>query len=88
MFICVKKVEYLEDYKIEVEFNNGKKGIVDLEKELHGTMFESLKDKNIFSKVRFDEILETAVWEMVQILLLNSCISRVLKMIKLLSNNL
>ncbi len=30
MFIYVKDAKYLGDYKIEVEFNDGKKGVVDL----------------------------------------------------------
>ncbi len=63
MFVHIKEVKYLEDYKLELEFNNGKKGVVDLQKELYGTMFEPLKDKTIFSKVKVDAVLETVVWE-------------------------
>ncbi len=63
MFIFVEEARYLEDYKIELKFNDGKKGIVDLQSELYGTMFEPLKDKSIFSKVKVDEDLETIAWE-------------------------
>ncbi|RLA09075.1 MAG: DUF2442 domain-containing protein [Gammaproteobacteria bacterium] len=63
MFIYVEEGRYLEDYKIELKFNDGKIGIVDLESELYGDMFESLKDKNLFAKVKFDKELETIVWE-------------------------
>ena len=63
MFIFVKNVRYLEGYKIEVEFSDGKKGTVDLSDELYGEVFEPLKDKNIFSKIKVDKDLETIVWE-------------------------
>ena len=63
MFISVKNAKYLKDYKIEVEFNDGKKGIVDLSDDLYGEVFEPLKDKSFFSKMRIDEDLETITWE-------------------------
>jgi hypothetical protein len=63
MFIQVKNARYLEDYKIEIEFSDGKKGIVDLSDELYGEVFEPLKDKNFFSKIKVDKDLETITWE-------------------------
>jgi len=63
MFIFVKDAKYLKDYKIEVEFNDGKRGVVDLQDDLYGEVFEPLKDKNLFSKIKVDEDLETIVWE-------------------------
>lgn len=63
MFIFIEKAKYLRDYKVELKFNDGKIGIADLESELYGTMFEPLKDKSIFSKVRVDKDLETITWE-------------------------
>ena len=63
MIIYVKGAKYLEDYKVELQFNDGKKGVVDLENELYGTMFEPLKDKILFSKVKVDEDLDTITWE-------------------------
>ena len=63
MIIYVKEAKYLEDYKVELQFNDGKKGVVDLENELYGTMFEPLKDKTLFSKVKVDEDLDTITWE-------------------------
>lgn len=63
MFIHVQDVRYLEDYKIELRFSDGKNGIADLKDELYGNMFEPLKDKNIFSKVKIDKELETIVWD-------------------------
>jgi len=63
MFISVKNAKYLEDYKIEIEFNNHKKGVVDLSDELYGDVFEPLKDKKLFSKIKVDKDLETVTWE-------------------------
>ena len=63
MFIFVRNAKYLEDYKIEVEFSDGKKGIVDLSDELYGKVFEPLKDKKLFSKIKVDKDLETVTWE-------------------------
>ena len=58
----VIEAEYIHDYKILVTFNNGIKKIVDLEKDLWGTMFEPLKDKNLFRLFRVDKDIHTIVW--------------------------
>jgi len=51
MFLHVTAVEYLTDYKLRLKFNNGSEGIVNLEKELSGEIFEPLRDKNLFKQV-------------------------------------
>jgi hypothetical protein len=51
MFLHVTKVEYLEDYKLQLKFSNGEEGIVDLEQELYGEVFEPLRDKSLFKQV-------------------------------------
>jgi hypothetical protein len=38
----VEMFEYLEAYRLKLKFNNGAEGIVDLEKELYGEVFEPL----------------------------------------------
>jgi len=48
MFLEVKNANYLEEYKILLEFNNGVKKTVDLEDKLKGEVFEQLKDINYF----------------------------------------
>ena len=63
MFIHVKNAKYLEDYKVEVEFSDNKKAVVDLSDELYGEVFEPLKDKKLFSKIKIDKDLETITWE-------------------------
>jgi len=51
MFIQVIKVEYLKEYKLKLTFNNGISGVVDLEAELYGEIFDPLKDKTLFQQV-------------------------------------
>jgi hypothetical protein len=63
MFLHIKEVKYIKDYKVEVLFNNGKIGVADLAAALNGPVFEPLKDKAKFSTVRVDKELETIVWE-------------------------
>ena len=62
MILHVTDAKYLEDYRVEVSFNDGRKGIADLYEVLRGPVFEGLKDKSKFSQLRFDEELETIVW--------------------------
>ena len=52
MFIHVTAVEYLDEYKLRLRFNTGVEGIVDLEPELYGAIFEPLRDKTLFRQVR------------------------------------
>ena len=56
--IEVVSAEYIKEYKIKVDFNNGQTGIVDLKKNLWGEAFEPLKDINLFKnfKVNIDTI--------------------------------
>jgi hypothetical protein len=63
MLIYITKAKYLYDYTVELKFNDGKKGIVNLENELYGTVFEPLKDKKVFATVKLDKDLDTITWE-------------------------
>ena len=63
MFLHVVKAEYVTDYKIKIEFNNGETGIVDLQNELSGEIFESLKDLDNFKNFHVDPEIDTIVWE-------------------------
>ncbi len=53
---------YLRDYKIQVGFEDGKSGVIDLEHELWGEVFEPLRDVGLFRRFRFDAELDTIVW--------------------------
>jgi hypothetical protein len=62
MFLHVTRAKYLDDYRVEVYFNDGQKGIADLSDALKGPVFEPLKDKLLFSRLLVDQELETIVW--------------------------
>lgn len=51
MFLEISKAKYIEDYKIEIQFNNGEIFPVDLANELNGTVFNPLKDKSFFRDI-------------------------------------
>ncbi len=56
------RAEYLGDYKIGVTFDDGREGVIDLEDELWGDVFEPLKEPEIFRRFRVDTELDTIVW--------------------------
>lgn len=58
----VKSVNYISDYKIYVAFDDGTVGEVTLKGHLEGPIFEPLKDKDYFLKVRVDPEFKTVVW--------------------------
>ena len=63
MILHVKEAKYLHDYVIWLRFNDDIEGEVDLENELEGEIFGSLKDKKIFQSFKVDPVLQTIVWE-------------------------
>ena len=48
-------VRALPDWKLEVRFDDGTAGIIDLKDRLFGEMFEPLRDIEYFTKVELDE---------------------------------
>lgn len=56
------KAEYIEGYKIKVTFEDGAVGIIDLDGDLWGEVFEPLKDLNNFRAFKVDPELQTIVW--------------------------
>lgn len=62
MFIHIISAKYLNDYKVQVTFNNGREGIADLSGSLKGKVFESLKNKSKFADLVVDDELNTIVW--------------------------
>jgi len=51
----VKNIKVLPGYRLEVEFQNGQRGELELEKKLYGPVFEPLKDPAFFSRATVDE---------------------------------
>ena len=61
MFLEIIKAEYLTDYKLWLEFNDGTIMSVDLENELRGIVFEPLRNKELFKN--FSVKYNTIEWE-------------------------
>ncbi len=58
----VIEARYLGDYKVWLEFNDGRCGVVDLADELHGEQLEPLRDRERFSQFYLDYGLATIAW--------------------------
>lgn len=58
----LRSAEYLRQYKIRVTFDDGKSGVLDLEDELWGEVFEPLRDIRLFRCFSFDSELGTIKW--------------------------
>lgn len=59
--VWVTKANYIKEYQIEIEFNNKKKGVVDLKRHLDKKIFEPLKEIDNFRK--FKRNSWTLEWE-------------------------
>jgi len=53
---------YLDGYRLELSFADGKRGILDMTHELRGRFFGPLKNVELFKAFRFDPELATVVW--------------------------
>ena len=58
----IQTARYVQEYQIEVTFEDGKTGVIDLCNELWGEVFEPLRDIEEFKKFRIDSELATIVW--------------------------
>lgn len=63
MILHVTNAQYVRDYVIWLQFNDGADGYVDLADELYGEMFAPLKDLMLFRSVHVDQELGTIVWD-------------------------
>mgnify|MGYP000986884859 CR=1 FL=1 len=59
----VKKAEYLGDYRVRMQFEDGSVKEADLEPHLDGKIFEPLKDIERFRTLRVEPDLDTIVWD-------------------------
>ena len=62
--IAISKAKQVDDYQIELVFNNKKKGVVDLKNTIftdHRDIFKELKDLNKFKKFKIE--FDTLSWE-------------------------
>jgi len=58
----IKSARHIEAFKIWISFDDGTAGEVNLENVLKGSLFEVLKEIEVFSKLSVDPELETVVW--------------------------
>ena len=56
------RAEHVQGYRIRVAFDDGREGVIDLEHELWGEVFEPLKNLEAFKQFRLDPELDTIVW--------------------------
>jgi hypothetical protein len=54
---------YAGNYQVWLLFNDGRKKLVDLADELHGAIFEPLRDRERFTQLYLDCELATIAWE-------------------------
>jgi hypothetical protein len=62
MFLHVCEAAYIGEYRVEVFFNDGRRGVADLSDSLRGRMFEPLRDRAAFAQLRVDPDLQTVAW--------------------------
>ena len=58
----LESAEYVAGHAIRIRFADGTEGVVDLEEELWGEVFEPLKDPATFRNFRLDPELNTVTW--------------------------
>lgn len=58
----VVEARYLGDYNVWLEFNDGRKGVVDLVDDLVGESMEPLRDPSRFSQFYIDYGLASIAW--------------------------
>ncbi|AGF50597.1 slr1614 [Synechocystis sp. PCC 6803] len=62
MFLHVVSASYMDNYKIKLQFNDHRTGIVDLVDSLNGKMFSPLQDLVLFQQFGVDAELGTVCW--------------------------
>jgi hypothetical protein len=63
MLFDIIKAQHVEDYKINIAFENGQEGIVDLKEYCNkGGLFNNLKDKSYFMKFYVNRDIGTICW--------------------------
>jgi hypothetical protein len=61
--IEVANVKYIDNYRIWLEFNDGKSGIADLSESLWGNIFEPVKNPVYFKIFKLSSIMNTIEWD-------------------------
>ena len=61
--LSVVAARYESGHRIRVEFSDGRSGLVDLEDDLWGPVFEPLRDTEAFRRFTVSKEFGTIVWE-------------------------
>lgn len=62
MIFRLAAAEYVAGHTVRLRFDDGLEGEVDLSDELHGPVFEPLRDIRFFRQVQLHPELRTLVW--------------------------
>ena len=62
MILHVTQARYLGGLRVELGFNDGRRGVADLSGELEGPVFKELNDPKKFAALSLDPELETIAW--------------------------
>ncbi|HEX8832245.1 MAG TPA: DUF2442 domain-containing protein, partial [Longimicrobium sp.] len=62
MFLHIDRVTHVSGYQLRLAFNNGIEKDVDLTGELHGEVFEPLRDPQVFRRVQVNAETGTIEW--------------------------
>ena len=62
MFLHIISARYVNGYRIEVKFNDGREGVADLSESLAGRVFKPLQDLDLFQQFEVDAELGTLRW--------------------------
>ena len=60
--VDVVEARYVRDYTVWLKFEDGVEGEVDLSGELHGPVFEPLRDQEYFRRFTLSQDLGTISW--------------------------
>ena len=62
MILHTTEVTPLPGYRLDVRFNNGESGIIDLSAELTGDMFAPLRAPELFATAYQHPVMRTVAW--------------------------
>ena len=58
----IESARHVRAFVVHLRFEDGAEGDVDLESELHGPVFDPLRDPEVFVRLRVHPTLRTLVW--------------------------
>ena len=62
--VRIRAVEPLQDFRVRLEFTDGTTKEIDLQRYLHGPIFEPMRaDPQVFRSVKVDPRMGTLVWD-------------------------